>query len=396
MAVYQYTALDNTGKKRKGVIEANDERDAKRKLRERGLMVSELAAKASKSRREALRGEALQSFTMQLSQLVNAGVPLYESLIAIEEQYRDEPFHRVLLSLCDQIKGGTALSEAMSHYPESFDKLYCAMVAAGEAAGALGLVLERQNQFLNKQMKLKKEITTAMIYPAILASFSLLIIGVLLGFVVPSIEGIFAERKLNGFTQFILAVSHFAREKWWLYIPVFAAFVTYLIFFLRSPEGKLRLQRWSLKIPVVKQLVIDAAMARFARTMATLQQGGVTVIDALQMSAETMRNITLEEEIRVAQSKIIEGSSLSVELKKSKFIPATVARMLAVGEDTGKTVTMLQKIADLYEDSLEKTISRLMALVQPVILIVMGGIIGSVMVAILLPLTDVASFTGGS
>lgn len=395
MPIYQYTALDATGRKKKGVIEAQDEREAKSKLREQGLMVSDLHSKAASSSKEALRGESLLAITMQLSQLVNAGVPLYESLIAIEEQYRSEPFHRVLLSLCDQIKAGSSLSEAMTSFPESFDKLYRAMIAAGEAAGALGLVLERLHQLLEKQMKMKKEIVTAMIYPGILATFSLLVIGVLLGFVVPSIEGIFADRELNAFTNAVLSISHFAREKWWLYIPLLVGIATYLVFQFRSAEGKVRMQRWMVKLPVVKQLVINAAMARFARTMATLQQGGVTVIESLRMASETMHNVALEEEMHVAETKIIEGSSLSRELKKSRYIPAMVTRMLAVGEDTGNTVVMLQKIADMYEDTLEKSISRMMALAQPVILIVMGGVIGAVMVAILLPLTDVASFAGG-
>lgn len=395
MPIYQYTAIDGIGKKQKGVVEAQDEREAKSKLRERGLMVSNLRPKVSKSSKETLRGEVLLTFTMQLSQLVNAGVPLYESLIAIEEQYRNESYHRVLLSLCEKIKAGASLSEAMREFPDSFDKLYTAMVTAGEASGALGLVLERLNQLLSKQMKLKREISTAMIYPGILACFSLLVIGVLLGFVVPSIEGIFADRKLNGFTNFVLGVSHFAREKWWIYIPVLGGLITYIIIQFRTAEGKNRIQRLLLKLPVIKKLVIDSAMARFTRTMATLQQGGVTVIDSLRMAGETMHNVSLEEEMRIAESKIIEGSSLSTELKKSKYVPAMVTRMLAVGEDTGNTVVMLEKIADIYEDSLEKTIAQIMALSQPIILIVMGGIIGAVMVAILLPLTDVASFAGG-
>jgi general secretion pathway protein F/type IV pilus assembly protein PilC len=393
MALYQYQALDNRGKKNHGIVEADNDREAKEKLRSQGLMISHLSINKGASKKENLKNEVLLTFTLQLSQLVNAGVPLYESLVAIEEQYRKESYHRVLISLCDRIKGGSKLSEAMSAYPESFDKLYCSMIAAGEAVGGLHIVLEKLTLLLNKKIKLKKEITTAMIYPAILASFSLLVIGVLLGFVVPSIEGIFADRELNGFTQFILSLSHLFRDYWWLYLPLFIGLGIFSTFKLRSPAGKLWLQKHSLKVPILKNLVIQASLARFCRTMGTLQQGGLTIIDSLRIAREVMKNATLEDEIKKAEEKIIEGSSLSVQLSRSVYIPAMVSRMLSIGEDSGNTVTMMNKIADMYEDELEKTLARAMALAQPIILIVMGGIIGLVMVAILLPLTDIASFS---
>lgn len=393
MPLFQYQALDNKGKKQNGVIEAQIEREAKEKLRERGLMVTQLSVKTRVSSKQNLKGENLMAFTMQLSQLVNAGVPLYESLVALEEQYHREPFHRVLLSLCDQIKRGTSLSEAMKSYPDSFDKLYSSMIAAGEAAGALGLILERLAHLQSRQMRLKKEITAALIYPVILASFSFIVICMLLGFVVPSIEGIFAERQLNGFTSMILAVSHFFREKWWLYIPVIGGFATWATIKLRSTKGRLWLERTVLKIPVIRNLVIQAGVARFARTMATLQQGGLPMIESLRMSRAVIRNIAMEEEMQEAEARIIEGSSLSSQLGKSRYIPHMVGRMVRVGEDSGASALMLEKIADMYEENLEKTLSTTTALAQPVILIIMGGVIGVVMIAILLPLTDVSSFS---
>lgn len=392
MSLFQYQAIDAKGKKQSGVIEAQNEREAKERLRERNLMVMQISPKAHVSSKQNLKGENLMAFTMQLSQLVNAGVPLYESLLAIEEQYHNEAFHRVLISLCDQIKRGSTLSEAMRNYPESFDKLYCSMVAAGEAAGALGLILERLAHLLSRQMRLKKEITAALIYPAVLASFSFLVICMLLGFVVPSIEGIFAERQLNGFTSLILAVSHFFREKWWLYIPVITVIVSWSVIKLRSASGKLWLERTILKIPVIRNLVIQAGVARFTRTMATLQQGGLPMIESLRMARGVIRNIAIEEEIQEAETKIVEGSSLSAQLSKSRYIPHMVGRMVRVGEESGTSALMLERVADMYEESLEKTLSTATALAQPVILIIMGGVIGMVMIGILLPLTDVSSF----
>jgi general secretion pathway protein F len=395
MPLYQYQYVDSLGKRRTGAIEAQGDREAKQKLRDQGVLVTQLQAKSKVNRKQNLKGDNLLAFTVQLSQLINAGVPLYESLVAIEEQSRGDAYHRVILSLCEQIRSGTSLSNAMGAYPDSFDKLYCGMVAAGEAVGALGPVLEKLTQFLNRSMKLKKQITTAMIYPAILGGFSLLIIGVLLGFVVPSLEGIFAERKLNAFTTAVLGFSHLFREYWWLYFPVIVGGLVWTVWKLKSVKGRLWIEKSLLKVPLLKTLVIQTAVARFCRTMGTLLQGGLSMIDALRISRNIMRNVVLEKEIQVAEGKIIEGHSLSQELKRSAYFPQLVARMLAVGEESGTTVVMLNRIADMYEGEIEKTLDRVMAMAQPVILIVMGLVIGTVLLAILLPLTDVSSFSIG-
>lgn len=391
MPLFQYQAIDSAGKRKKGLIEAQEEKEAKNKLREMGFMLVRLSVKTRVTSRQNLKGERLLAFTLQLSQLVNAGVPLYESLMAIEEQSRHEPTHRIILSLCEQIKSGMSLSQAMSSYPQSFNKLYCSMITAGEAVGALNIVLEKLSQLLSRQIKLRSEAITALVYPAILAGFSILIIAMLLGFVVPSIEGIFAERKLNGFTQFILSLSHVFRDYWWAYIPFLGLVVGFLIFQLRKPSGRLWIERNFLKIPLIRTLMIQTAVARFCRTMGTLLQGGLPLIEALRISREVMRNVVMEEEIKQAELRIIEGSTLGTELGKAKWFPPMVAQMLAVGEEAGSTLSMLNRIADMYEQDLEKTLSRVMALAQPVILIFMGAVIGTVLLAILLPLTDVSS-----
>lgn len=393
MPLYNYEAIDAAGKKRSGLIDAQNEKEAKEKLRSQGAMVKKLTLRTSISRRQNLKGDILLAFTLQLSQLLNAGVPLYESLLALEEQYRGENCHRVILSLCEQIKAGQSLSQAMGSFPDSFDKLYRAMVTAGESVGALDIVLDKLSQLLQKQTKLKKQIITAMIYPAILASFSFLIILMLLGFVVPSIEGIFADRQLNGFTEFVLGVSRGFRNYWWLFFPLFIGLVAYLVYFIRSPKGKLWMERHMLKVPLLRTLIIQTCVARFCRTMGTLLQGGLPIIDSLRISREVMRNVVLEEEVKKAETKIIEGSSLSAELMHSRYIPKLVPRMLAVGEESGSATVMLNKVAEMYENEIEKSLDRLMAMAQPVILIVMGTIIGVVLLAILLPLTDVSSFT---
>lgn len=393
MPLYQYQYLDIQGKKRSGMIEAQGDREAKEKLREQGLIVTKLASKAKVKGKQNLKGDNLLAFTVQLSQLVNAGVPLYESLVAIEEQSRNESYHRIVLSLCEQIKSGFSLSVAMGNYSESFDPLYCSMVSAGEAVGSLGPVLEKLSLLLSKQMKLKKQITTAMIYPGILGGFSLLIISLLLGFVVPSLEGIFAGRELNAFTSAVISFSHFFRSYFWLYIPIVGGGITWAVLKLRSPQGTIWIQKTLLKLPLLKTLTVQSAVARFCRTMSTLLQGGLSIIDSLRISRGVMRNVVLEGEIQAAETRIIEGHSLSQELGKSKYIPSLLGRMLAVGEESGTSAIMLGKIAEIYEQELEKTLDRVMALAQPVILIFMGIVIGAVLLAIMLPLTDVSSFS---
>ncbi len=393
MPLFQYKAYDKAGKSRRGAIEARDPNSAKEKLRDQGLMVATLALKEAHFwEQRGLAPDTLTIFTLQLAQLLKAGLPLYEGLLTLEEQYRDEHAHAVILSLAERVRAGASLSEAMGGYPESFDTLYCSMVAAGEAAGALDKVLERLSQFLVRQQKLRKQLITAMIYPAILSGFCLVVIALLLGFVVPSLQGIFADRELNTFTQLVMGVSTFFNSYGWVLVPlvVLGAGVGYLQ--LQKPSGRLLIERWNLKLPLVKTLTVQAALARFSRTMATLQEGGLTVVDALALAKGVMQNHILEEIIDKAAARIHEGSNLSEELRQHPLMPKFVSRMLAVGEETGNTTAMWGQIADLYEGEVEKTVGRLMALAQPVILIVMGVIIGSVLLAILLPLTDISGF----
>lgn len=393
MPLYRYQAFDASGNKRSGLMEALSEGEAKERLRSQGLMITSVTERKGVSSKENLKGEDLVAFTLQVAQLLEAGVPLYQTILALEEQYRGSPAHRIVMSLGNQIKAGTPLSEAMKTYPDSFNKLYRAMVSAGEAVGSLGPVMERLGYLLEKQAGLKGQIVTALIYPAILAVFCLLVIGMLLGFVIPSIEGIFQGRDLNAFTATVLTISRFARAYWWLYIPLLAGGIGYTGYWIRTAAGKIWLQKTLLKLPLFRTLTIQAATARFCRTMGTLQEGGLPMIDSLRIAKDTMGNVVMEEEISKAEEKIISGSSLAKELSRSELIPTMASRMITVGEEAGTSVVMMNRVADMYEGELEKTLTRLMSFAQPVILIVMGGVIGTVMIAILLPMSDVASMS---
>ncbi|NGX61220.1 MAG: Type II secretion system protein F [Chlamydiae bacterium] len=398
MVLYHYRYLDPKGRKKRAHLEANSLSEAKESLRAQNVFLlglQEVERKAKKlflTKKEGLVKENLTTFTTQLAQLLSAGIPLYESLLSLEEQYRSESFHPTLLTLCSQIKEGTSLSSAMSSFPDSFDSLYCSMVAAGESVGAVDQTLDKLATLLSKQSRLKKQLFTALLYPALLFAFSCGVILLMLTFVIPSLDALFENHHVNGFTKLVFGASRFITHYWLFYLPLFFGLVGGSVAALLSKQGKQKLQRFFLKVPLLKTVIIQTALARFSRTMGTLLEGGVSILQALQISRRVMRNPFLEKVVEEAESKIIEGSLLSIEFAKSSLFPSLVSRMLAIGEEGGSLAVMFQKLADIYEEEVEKILGRVTTLAQPVILIFMGGVIGVVMLAILLPLTDFNSF----
>lgn len=392
MSLFAYCALHKGGRTRKGVIDAQSLHEAKERLRQQGVMVTRIQEKRSRGRSGDLNRNQLLQFTVQLSRLIQCGIPLFDSLQAIEEQSREEGYGSIILGICNRIQSGDSLSNALRSYPKSFHQLYCAMVAAGELSGSLDKVLDKLAQLLDKQMKLRKQMATALIYPAILVLFCLSVTCFLLTFTVPSIENLFDGQQVNGFTLVVMGVSHLVRRWWWLMLLGFAGGVVTLVYYIRTPHGRIKIHFFSLKFPIFKQLVTQSTLARFARTVGTLQESGVNLIDSLQLARGVLVQPQFEECMVRAEQRIIEGSSLAKELKREPLIPQLATRMLAIGEESGEMAPMFHRIADLYEEDVEKSVTRLVALAQPVILVVMGAIIGVVMLAILLPLTDMSSF----
>ncbi len=393
--LYRYDYITIEGKKRHASLEAGSLREAKERLRHQKIWVTALREmKQSKSKRPSarLKKQALFTFTTQLASLLQAGMPLYEGLLCLEDQYRQEPFHPLLLSLGDQIKSGASLSSAMKLFPTSFNKLYCALIAAGEAAGTLGSTLESLASLLQKQLKLEKQVLTALLYPALLLSFSLIVIGIMLTCVIPSLESLFEGRDVASFTRVVIGCSHFFTRGWPIYLPLIGGITLLSLSVCRSHRFKRLLQKLWLKIPVIKTVVTQSAVARFSRTMSTLLKEGVPLVEALQIARKTMRNPHLEEVIEQSEKQVVEGSMLSQELKKSSLIPPLVPRMLAIAEEGGDSAKMLGKIADLYEEEVERSLTRAVSLVQPLILLLMGTVVGLIMFAVLLPLSDVSSF----
>ncbi|MGE3953588.1 MAG: type II secretion system F family protein [Parachlamydiales bacterium] len=390
MPAYFYLYLDGKRRKRRGRIDAPSLEEAKERLRRQGLLITEVRSAPKLRRKSKLRRSALLTFTTQLHQLLSSGLPLFDSLTLIAEQYQNDPIYPTLSRLGKAIEEGKSLSDAMEGHPTSFPPLYIALVRSGEASGSLERVLSRLVTLLTRQQRLRKQLTTAMVYPAVIATFCLAVVFLLLTFAVPSIEALYSGHNLSPFTHGVLAVSRFLTHRWLLYLPILSVTILLLASYARSPRGKGAIRRLLHRLPLVKTLLLQNALARFTRALSTLQEGGVGLVDALSLSEGLLSHPTLEPLITHARAQIIAGSTLSRELKGSPLIPPMVSRMLAVGEESGQLPTLLEGIASHYEEEVEKTVTRLASLAQPAILIVMGAIVGVIMLAVLLPLTDVS------
>jgi general secretion pathway protein F len=391
MPLFRYRALTEQGKKIGGVIDADSYVIAKEKLRKGQIMVTDLEALKEKRREATFSTSLLLSFTRELAQLLRAGLPLYESLVTIEEKYRRHKAHSLLLDLCDRLKSGNALSSALQNYPKTFDEVYVSMVKSAEQTGSLPSIFEQLSLLLSKHQKLKKQITSALAYPAFLGGFCLIVIFSLLFFVIPSMAQLFEDRALHPITQTILNLSWFVTHytaQIFLSIVVFSGVFFYAF---RHKQGKFILHKISLRIPFLKTLLLEASLARFTRALSLLLLGGVPLVEALSLSKKMLRSPLLEGVVERAEKKIIEGKSLSSELKTSPLIPPLMIRMLSLSEETGKMAPMLHNLAEIYEEELEKNLLQLTTLLQPLLLLLLGLIVGVVLLSVLLPLTDVSS-----
>jgi len=391
MALYRYQALSSGGKKISGVVNAESLTAAKERLRKEQILVVDLDLFQEKKKEIRLPFPFLLDFTRMLGQLLRAGIPLFESLVIIEEKYHHHRFHPLLMDLCDALKTGLSLSEALSRYPGSFDPIYIAMVHAGEQTASLPTIFEELCGLLHRQQKLKKQLFAAAAYPLFLGSFCVLVFFALLLFVIPSMKNLFEGRTLHPITQFVFGASDFVTTQGsWLGVGVLM-FLTLLMLALRHPVLRQNLDAIVLKIPFVGEFLREAATIRFCRTSSLLLSGGLPILQTLQLSRHVMKNRLLEEVIVRAEQKVSEGKPLSEELRSSPLIPSIVPQMLAIAEETGKTAFMLQNIANICEENLEKRLQQFTAFLQPALLLLLGLIVGLVLLSILIPMTDVGS-----
>ena len=392
MALFKYEALAGDGKKVEGAVNADSLEIAKELLKRQKILVTKIFDTQEKNSKSELSDAILLGFTRDLAQLLQAGIPLYESLLAIEEKYQRTKYHTIFLDLCDKVKHGKLLSKALSLYPKSFDQIYIAMVSSAEETGSLAEVFFQLEKLIERQQKLKKQLLSAMIYPAFLFSFCIIVTAALFFFLIPSMQQLFEGRELHPLTQTILNISAFLNAHGLkLVIGAFLTFIGAAIAF-RQETSRLFIKKWNLKIPLFKRLITASVMVRFARALSVMLSSSVSMIDALRLSKKIMKHPLFEEVISQAELKIMQGHKLSEELSKSELFPSLVVRMISIAEESGKISDMLLNISKIYEEELEKNLSRLTSLLQPVVLLFLAIVVGIVVLSILLPLTDVGSF----
>ncbi len=390
--LYQYIAVNEKGKKISGSIQADNLLDAKQKLVRREAVILKVDPLSEKQLHANLSKKEILTLTSEIARLLQAGLPLYEALSALEEKYRNQKTHLLMLDLCDKVRSGLSFSAAISNHRDSFDILYISMVTNAEKTGRLGIALDEIANLLSRQIKVRNQIISALLYPALLSMFCCVILSALLFFVVPSLKELFEGRDLHPFTKIVFACSSFACNA---KIPLIATVLAIgggIVFLFSSEKRRRKLVFIANIVPFIRSLLAKIAFVRFCRATATLLEGGIPAMTAFSQARFVMRHPILESVIAKAEEKISEGEPLHVPFQNHPLIPPLVPRMIAIATQSGKLPFMMQQISEIYEDELETYLTRFATLAQPILLLILGGIVGFVLLAVLLPLTDVSSF----
>lgn len=402
MSVFEYVALDEKGRQRKGFVDAPGIAAARQKLREENVYPVEIN-QATDKKETALAGvfkiniwqrvpaNDVSMFTRQLSTLLGAGMPLVPSLSILMKQAKNPLLKKSLAQIREQVNEGKSLTESMSNFPQIFPPFYLNMVRAGEASGTINLVLERLADFSENQQTLMNKIRSALAYPLIMFFMGSAVIFLLMAFVVPKITGIFSDmhQTLPLITIILIAISNFLKSFWWLILILLAAGVAAFKYMTTGTEGGRHMwDNTKLKIPVWGQVNQKIAIARFSRTLATLLQSGVPLLSAMEIVRNVVNNIIIGEAISKASKDLEEGKGLSGPLTQSGIFPPLVIEMIAVGEQSGTLERMLNRIATAYETEAQSDIMVMTSLLEPVMILVMGLGVGFIVVSILLPIFE--------
>ncbi len=399
MGAFEYTALDKGGKQSKGLIEGDTAKHVRQILRDRQLLpvqVSEVAQKEARrqssfSFRKGISTSELAMLTRQLASLSQSGLPLEEALLAVAQQNEQQRTKSILLGVRSKVMEGHTLADGLGEFPQAFPELYRATVAAGEQSGHLDVVLERLADYTEARQILRQKITNAMIYPIVLVLMSVGIISFMLATVVPRIVGVFenSSGELPSLTRWLIASSDFLRDHWFLLIIGIGA-VVYGVWWLLSKEGpKQKYHRAVLKMPIFGRLSRGINTARFTRTLSILAGSGVPILDALKISAEVIENLPMRQAVNEATLRVREGTSISKALGASRLFPPIMMHMIASGEAGGRLEEMLSRTADYQEREVDGLISTLLGILQPLLIVLMGAIVMTIVLAILQPIFEI-------
>jgi len=395
MAGFAYTAISIEGLETIGEIHAPDLEAAREQLRIRGLLahtLRELPASGEEGLRTAfkkIKPRSMQVFSRQFSTMIEAGLNIVAALVILEEQTDDVFLAEIISELRADVEGGLLLSQAMARHPKVFSELYVSMVQAGEASGMLDNVLDRVADQIEKETKLKRRVKGAMIYPTVVFTFATLVLVAMLMFIVPIFAKIFTELhgQLPLLTRVVVGASDLLRQRWYIIFPLVGFLVWGTLRYKKTESGRQKWDRIKLRIPLkIGEVVLKIVMARLLRTLATLVAAGVDIIKALEISGSTAGNWVVEKALTEARIKVQEGVPIAEPLTNDPLFPPMVSQMVKIGEETGELEKMLSKIADFYEDEVDAAIQSLTSIIEPIMMIGVGMMVGVIIIAMYLPM----------
>lgn len=402
MPIFEYVGIDSKGKRAAGNVDAENERAARAKLRRMGVFPTSIGTEAAGGAKKAglsmsvdvgkflqrVKIQEIAVMTRQLSTLVGASIPLVDALAALVDQIENPKLRSIMAGVREKVIEGTKLSDALRGHPKVFGDLYVNMINAGENSGALEVVLARLADFTEGQSKLRSKVIGAMIYPAIMSFVGVALMIMLLTFVVPKVTKIFIDMKatLPLPTRMLMAASNAVTDYWYVVILVIVGLVYGVRRYLRTPAGRAWWDRKSLNLPLFGKLNRMVIVSRFTRTLSTLLSSGVPLLTAMDIVRNIITNTRLRDVIEQTRDSVREGQSVAEPLKRSGEFPPIVTHMIAIGEKTGELERMLERIADTYDAEVDNTVSTLTTLLEPIMILVMAGIVSFIVMSILLPI----------
>ena len=403
MARFNYVAVDKQGKREKGMMEAVDEQDLKKKLRLQGLVLVSftMVGKSSKTKgfkfQSSVNSYDLTLITRQMATMLESGIALLRVIGIIEKQAEKPKLKEMFGQIKNDVSQGQTLSSALAKNPKYFDKLYVSMVKAGEASGSLDVVLVRLAKSKEDSEELKGRVKGAMIYPVIVVAVSFIIVYGLMSFVVPRFVEMFAGAgmEMPALTQVVIDISAIMAKFWHVILVAVVGGIFLLIKTVKSPKGKEKFDKFILKIPMIGSLLRKVAVARFTRTMATLLSSGVPILLAFDIASETSGNTVISKAVVLARNSIKEGNTIAKPLEQSGEFPVMVTQMIEVGEESGTITEMLNKISDFMETDIKQGIQGLVAAMEPLAIVIMAVLVGTIVIALFLPLFSISDAVAG-
>lgn len=402
MPVYKWEGKTLRGAVKRGELEAASEGALRIQLRQQNIIPTKILSKGKEIKLQFSFGggrvseKMIAVFTRQLATMIDAGLPLVQSLDILATQQDNKTFKQVLMSVKDDVESGSTFAAALGRHPKIFDNLYVNLVVAGEEGGILDNILLRLSNYIEKAVALKKKVKSALVYPIAILAVAVIVVGILMIFVIPTFEKMFssAGQSLPLLTLIIVTMSRLMKKYVLFLVVGFILFVFMIRRYYKTDGGRRNIDRFLLGVPVFGMLFRKIAIARFSRTLSTLVSSGVPILDSLNIVAKTAGNQIVQDAIMSARSSISEGETIAEPLSRADVFPPMVTQMISVGESTGSLDTMLGKIADFYDDEVDTTVATLTSLLEPFLMIFLGATIGTIVVAMYLPIFNMASAIG--